>query len=475
MPRKSTIVYDPSLTFQENVAKNGGRAEALRYYLKTHGIDREGDRQNLIIAKIEKVKKENPDASQAALARAAGIGINTLKKYLPFIEGKSKVIESKRQRRKVKSLVWDQGIPTVKGDEDHGVMSARLSNLPAFFQRADEEDVSGLHDFLFAHPEKPMLFVGNGGMLDHLGPLLYEMNSGISKSVTPLDLASMSNDTIKNSRFLLTSKGGLTKDMSYALKRLIKLNPENTAFYTNHFSTKQLDSPIKYYSFTKRGRVGDPFIDVEAKFYRYAILYRAFSGGKMSDMDVTLFSEECYQYQLNNSAAKLTPLKRISHFVLLYSDYGAPAAHDFESIVAETGVASATLSDYRNYCHGRFVFVSNRTRHNKPKHSLSESDVAVVLFITPRNKGLVASIREKAIAKNTPIVLIESQYNDARAAMDLLIKANVFLADYEEKGLGVNPCFPNNYSSPQIDKQVPRGEICFENEVKRNGPLTFPR
>lgn len=471
MPRISKIKYDPSLSIKENAEKNKVSEDGIRYYLKTHGIDREGERQAQIISAIRAAKMNNPNASKTTLAREAGVGINTFNKYLPVAEGKSKVVESKRKRRAIKTLVWGDDIPAVKYDEEHGLMSKRLSSLPEFFRRADEEDVSGLRKFLLTNPDKPMLFVGNGGMLDHLGPLLYEMNCGISKAITPLELASMSDATIQNSRFLLTSKSGGNKDIKYASGRLIRINPKNTACYTNSISDEQPVAPIQYFPFVKIGDVGKPFIDVESKFYRYAILYRAFTDKKMSDIDVGLSAEKCYQYQLNNSTARITPLNRIKHFVVLYSDFGAPAAHDFESVLAETGVASATLSDYRNYCHGRYIFVSNRTRHSKPRHTMSESDVAVVLFITPRNKSLVESVRELAIAKDTPVVLIESEYDDSRAAMDMLIKANVFLADYEEKGLGVNPCNPMNYSS--IDKRGPKGGVKFAQELNQSGEMTL--
>ena len=60
---------------------------------------------------------------------------------------------------------------------------------------ADEVDVNGLHDFLFAEPHKPMLFVGNGGMQGHFAGLLYEQNSGIARCITPFILRSMSDDT----------------------------------------------------------------------------------------------------------------------------------------------------------------------------------------------------------------------------------------------------------------------------------------
>ena len=166
-------------------------------------------------------------------------------------------------------------------------------------------------------------------------------------------------------------------------------------------------------------------------------------------------------------------MRRIKHFVVLYSDYAKPAAHDFEGVLVETGVASAQVSDYRNYCHGRFIFISNHTRHSTKGHNLPESEVAVILFVSPRNKKLVEEIREKALTKETPIVLIKTEYNDCRAALDLLIKSNLFLADYEEKELGINPCAPENYNAKEIDKRVPKNGVSFERELASNGPLRY--
>ena len=48
--------------------------------------------------------------------------------------------------------------------------------------------------------------------------------------------------------------------------------------------------------------------------------------------------------------------------------------------------------------------------------------------------------------------------------IDYLVKTNIFLFDYEEKGLGLNPCHPANYSS--INKLVPKGGIKFDSVVE---------
>ena len=477
MPKKSSIVYHPSWTLQENADKNGVSVEAIRYYLKTRGIDREGDRQAIVIAKIKAAKEKlradgNTNPTRAQIAEQAKIGINTLRKYLPVVEGKGEV-ESKRQRRTAKSLVWDVDIPEPK-KQNYALMSSRLATLPELFRDADAQDVSGLREFLFASPEKPMLFIGNGGMLDHFAGHLYEMNGGIARCITPLELASMSDAAIRSCCCLLLSVGGGNMDIKYAAKRLLSVNPENTACYTNHLHEKSAFKdfdPSRVFLF-HTPRYDEGFISVENKFYRDAVMYRAFTGERASEIEIdTSFGS--YEYRLNDSAGQLTPLKRIRHFVVLFSDYSGPAAHDFESVVVETGVASAQVSDYRNYCHGRFLFVGNHTRHETKKHTLKESDVAVVLFVSPRNRELVQQIREKALAKETPIVLIETKYNDSRAVLDLLIKSNVFLAHFEEKGLGINPCDPENYNTDGIDKRIPKSGVKFVQEMNRNGELRY--
>lgn len=460
MPRQSKIKYDPALTLKQNAQKNGVSIDAIKYFVKTRGIDREGDRQDHNLALIKKAKEANPDVSKAEIARLTGLSVKTINKYLPALDGNGD-IGFKRARREVKPLVWDEGIPEPT-KQGHTLMSKRLMNLPGLFKDVDARDIQHLHDFLFAEPEKPMLFIGNGGMLDHFAGFLYEKNCGVARCITPLELAAMSDETIKQCRALILSSGGENMDIEYAVHKLLEVNPESTGCYANHIGARSFFNdidPSKRFLF--EALFEDSFISVENKFFRDAILYRAITGNRASDIDISLNSGACYRYQLNNSAAKLTPLRKIKHFVVLFDDYSTPAAHDFESVLVETGVASAQVSDYRNYCHGRFLFVGNHTRHATSKHTLTDSDVAVVIFSSPINKTLVKGIRRNALTEETPIILIETPYTDDRAALDLLIKSNVFLADYEEKALGINPCDPVSYNDKKIHKNTPKYSIDF--------------
>lgn len=251
-------------------------------------------------------------------------------------------------------------------------MSEILNGTEAALRLADSQDVSKMREFLLAEPQKPMLFVGNGGMQGHFASLLYEHYSGMAQSLTG----------------------------------------------------KSAGEQLKV------------------------------------DLDPT----HCYQYELNHSDGLLTPLSAIQHFLVLYGGYGAPAAHDIESVLAESGMASAQVTDYRNFCHGRFIFASNHTRHQKKSHSLAESDTAVILLVSPAEEKIATNIRKtvvkadwQVLPNETPIITIRTDYDDPLAAIDLHIKASAFLADLGENHHDNNPFSPKNYSS--IRKEYPKNGL----------------
>ena len=477
MSRPTKITkYDPKKSVHENAVANGVSDAGMYYYIRTQNKSRTLAKANSIVKEIRDALKKEPRLSQAKVADITGHSVTTINKYWKAAtEKRDNPIRTYRIIHEPKAFKWPDGIPEPER-QGHELMSKRLNTLQSIFEYADTLDVSGLHDFLFEQPEKPMLFIGNGGMEDHFAPLLYEMNCGVAKGITPLEFASMSDATIKNSRCMLFSVGGGNMDIKYAAKRALELNPDNTACYANYISSggayeKFEGTTAKVFKFEIKD-VNDGFISVENKFFRDAIMYRAFTGKSLSDLTIDTSSDACYRYSLNKSEGRITPLKKINHFLVLYSDFGAPAAHDFESVIAETGVASAQVTDFRNYTHGRFL-MANHIKHSAKNHFLSDSDAVAVLFVTPRNKELVQSIRDIALPTKTPIVIIETEYDDARAALDLLIKSNVFLADYEEKGLGINPCDPENYNAAEIDKRLPKNNVRFAQELKRSGEMTL--
>lgn len=463
MKKKPNKRFNHNLSVKDNAANMDIAPSTLYYRLKKKNTNRKKDKLNALIEDIRKAIEANPDASQKTIAQITKHGIATINKYWKVAKG-IEVLE-----QKPKPFVWKEKEADPNRKE---LFSELLKGVDGVIRYADQADVSGLHDFLFGNPETPMFFVGNGGTKGYYGAMLYGMNKSVGLCITPYMLASLSDDTIRNSRFLLMSGKGKSMDGDYAAQRLLELNPDNTAVFTFN---SDLDKNKVSQRFQDKTKVFlfphdvDGFISSQKKFFAHALLYKAFTGKPLKDFHVDLSPEKCYHYQLNNSNEKITPPTKINHFLVLYGGWSEPVARDFESVLSETGMASAQLTDYRNYCHGRFIFASNHTRHNKNEHRLDENDAAMVLLITPRERKIVEYLREIAVPAKMPILIIETNYDSPLATIDLLVKSNVFLADLGEKGFGINPNSPPNYSS--VQKENPINKVLFRSEFKRFGEM----
>lgn len=465
MKKKPNPRFNHNQSVKQNAENMGVAPSTLYNRLKKKGIDRKKDKVEAIIADIKEALEANPDASQKAIAQITHHGVATVNKYWKIAKGIETIEE------KPKPFAWKEQDAIEDKDELFSDLMAKADDI---IEIADQMDVKPFHDFLFGKPETPMFFVGSGGMKNHYAALLYGLNKGVGYCTTPYMLASLSNETIKNSRFLIMSAGGKNQDAGYAAQKLLKLNPENTAFYTYSTNSEnkvyeKFKDKSNVFVFSHPNVYRNGFISSQSKIFTYALLYRAFTGKSLKNFHVDFASEKCYRYQLNNSIEKITPPHKINHFLVLYGGWSEPVARDFESVLVETGLASTQLTDYRNFCHGRFIFASNHTRHKTKGHRLEESDAAMVFLISPRERQIVEKIRENAIPSNIPILIIETDYNSPLATIDLLIKSNVFLADLGEKGYRINPNDPPIFSS--VKKPVPISEVNFRDEYKQYGEM----
>ena len=500
MSRPSRVKkYNPKLTVEENAALNGVPVSTMRHYILSNGIDRSGDRKRAKIALCKSFWEKNPGATKVAMHNTTGVSITFIREHWEYISNNKKVARKLRTRQLDKKshsyLKKLEGIPleeisryldaaTSKKDKPIRVPNGKelwsdvIKDIPWMLETADKDDVSGLREFLMEKPEMPMLFVGSGGQNGSYIAMLYGMNKGVGMALTPLQFASLSDETVKNSRILLLSQGGKNKDIKYASERAVKLNPDNTACVTtyvsenNHMLENLKGTSARAFVF-HHPEVTSGFTSVRGKFYKYGLYYRAFSGVEkvLPLLNISLNKEDCFQYIQNRGTEEPINPEKIEHFCVLYSDYGEPVAHDFESVMTESGLASVQVSDYRNYCHGRFIFPSNFTESkSEPRY---RSNVAMVLLVTPRDKGLVKGIREMAIPSKTPVFIIETSHNSALGTIDLLIKSHICLAYIAEDCKRANPYDPYNYNAQDVDKRKPINSISFVNELKANGNLSY--
>lgn len=473
--RHSKIIYYPSLSIKGNAKKNGVSIAAIRYYIRANNIDRRAEEKYRIITKCRRYYTRHPHTSKSKLAAETNFSLSTICKYWDYITSDKPFVSFDRNKAKLRQGVIDT--PIKVDANGYALWSDVLKEVPSILQLSEQEDVSALSAFFQERPEMPMLFIGSGGERGIFAAFLYGLKYGIGRAITPYQLPSISDDALRRSRIFLLSKGGRNEDIEYAADRVAKVNPDNSACLTFNTGPDNLmlnaikGTSVRVFAFPHL-HFSSGFTSVRTKYFKLGLFYRAFGGSQsiMSKIKIDLSPASCFIFKLNKDGVDIPSFKQIHHYLVLFGGYSEPVAADFESVMAETGIASAQVSDYRNYCHGRFIFASNHTKNNKEPRQ--HSDAAMILLITPREKNIAVSVMNKAIPAQMPVVIVETEHNSPLATIDLMIKTNVLIGVIGEKAFGINPYSPQNYSS-EIDKRVPKNGVKFKSDFKKWGNLSI--
>ena len=337
--------------------------------------------------------------------------------------------------------------------------------LPGILSQAQVADLNGIRSFLTSNPSEPLVATGSGGSESaaDFAALCYGARGGVAVAVSPYTLNSFSDQALATGKILLVSKSGHNNDIVFAARRSLEVNPGKTAilnFYNG-------DRNEAHKLFQKAGseqsfcislpKTPKGFVSCGTSFKYFSTLTRVFQ----PEVDLLKYQElpeKPFTLCLNDGTP-LTPedFSGVNSYFLLNGSWGRPVASNLEGKLVETGLATACICDYRNYCHGRFILTSNHLK-----------DSAVVLFVSPREKDLAARTR-KYLPAQTKLILIETEHDAPEASLDLLIRATEFFHS-------VCPVYGQDPTSPKnpgrIDKRVPMW-VPFMAEMKKNGPLSL--
>ena len=335
------------------------------------------------------------------------------------------------------------------------LMSEMLDDTRRYLEQAERTDVSKLRDFLMTEPERPLIATGQGGSIPpaEYAALLYSSNCSIGKAMSCYDTHSVSDTAMQNAKLLLVSKSGGNIDVKAFKKRAKSVNK-------------------KHFHMLSTGKLGfefpDGFISIPNVITNFALLYKAFTDDAdiISKLALSQKPEENYTYRTVSSPdpESAPALSEIRHYHVCYGSFGKPVAFNIESDMAEAGLVACMPTDYRNICHGRFLSISNFVKSEEHP----QNDVALILLVTPREEEICKKLL-KFMPPQTPIVVIRTDLTSPLASLDLLYKANRFIADLGEKHLGVNPNNPANYG--KIQKEAPIHHVAFKEDFERFGSL----
>ena len=108
MSKECNIKYSPSLSIGDNAKINGVSEDAIRYYIRTRGVDRRYAEKMKVLKSMQDYLNEHPNATKAEVARQSGRGINTVVRYWDILQGRKRLKPSSRksntQSQKVSAL-----------------------------------------------------------------------------------------------------------------------------------------------------------------------------------------------------------------------------------------------------------------------------------------------------------------------------------------------------------------------------------
>ena len=344
-------------------------------------------------------------------------------------------------------------------------MTDTKTTLRAVIDQTLSADLNPIRNFLFSNPSEPLIATGSGGAetAGEFAALLYRARGGVAVSVSPYTLNSYSDAALKTAKVLLVSKGGHNDDIVFATRRALEVNPDRTAAV--NFSDSDRNEARKV--FLKAGSdkcfvvpmkgVHDGFVSTGTSLSYFAIFTRVFQ----PDVDLEKYKElPEHPFTLClNDGSPLSPadFKPVRSYIILHGSWGRPVANNLEGKLVECGLASAGVYDYRNDCHGRFIFTSNHLE-----------DSAVVLLVSPRERDIVARTRA-FLPPTTRLIIIETEHDAPEASLDLLIRTTEFYHSVCT-ATGVNPDSPKNPG--RIDKRKPMW-VPFMAALKKQGPLSL--
>ncbi len=275
-----------------------------------------------------------------------------------------------------------------------------LDGLIATAEWADNVDVSPLAASIAHNSHRPLAAVGSGGSksVACLSALLHRRYTGqAAADITPLLVA---DSDLRGHSVQIFTASGANPDVLGCFSRILTKEPEGLTVISSALASP-LASRAKGYWYTDyfgfEGPIkGEGFVATNSILAQSIVMTRAY---EQAFGIVTQSISACLKGQglaqklaLLESSIRKIGLKR--HAVVLFSEYGQPAATDLESKFSEVGLASVQLADYRNFAHGRHNWID--------KHL----DETIVISIEVGEESRLASRTLRLLPDEVPIVRI---------------------------------------------------------------------
>ena len=282
---------------------------------------------------------------------------------------------------------------------------SELTAISDVLEWAHAQDVKLLESFVADVAEHPLVAIGSGGSSTacHLAALLHRTrHNRPAQHVTPLDVLSLPAGLHRAGVFL-ASASGKNKDVLAAFEAAIAEEPPAISAVTL--------------------RAGSPLSITASNFTRARVFAAEIPSGKDGYLATNSLIATCvlvaraYGFEIPVRATRCKDIVDASIFegrhmmLVLHGGWSGPVATDLESKVNESALACAQLSDYRNFGHGRHLWLEKRG-----------PETVVIALVTPGTSSIAESTL-KLFPKSIPVVRLETALDGPAGTINLLIQA----------------------------------------------------
>ena len=303
-----------------------------------------------------------------------------------------------------------------------------LDLIPTTIDWALKQDISALR-YTLLHEFGPhnLIAIGSGGSLvaAEFAALLHETATGhLARSATPLEATV--RQTPRNTAALLLSASGSNTDILQAANLLPELGYETTAALCTRgespLSTIVTDNGGMMHEFALlSGR--DGFLATNSLIATLVLLYRASVESPMAyDADGDFVPAKVTMEGTGTGLDKRT-------LIVLSQGWAVPAAMDFETRFSEAALANVTVTDPRNFAHGRHNWLS-----------LHAADTGIVSLETQTSEA-EASRMLKLLPEDIDTLRVRAGRSGPAATIDL-VAAVMTLAGTFAEAQGIDPGRP---------------------------------
>lgn len=302
-----------------------------------------------------------------------------------------------------------------------------LEEIGATISWAFAKDITPLRMLISKVRGFPLISIGIGGSLSaaHFTARLQD-NAGTSSQVRTAFEFLESKASLSKTAVIFHTASGRNKDVVRALQIALDREPACVICICASKKSKvrelaKTNSRLHLYEFEHPSKK-DGFLACNSLIATCILIARAYGAWRNED------SVERALLAVSKKQLPATPDIQEDSWLCIHGGWANVAAVDFESKCSEAALRSVLVADFRQFAHGRHVWLAKRPE-------------SVVFSLTDSSRAVLAEATLRLLPSKTKIIRWESAASGPEAALELMLRGFHLVAEIA-KTKGIDPGRP---------------------------------